>query len=213
MVLGIGTALLGSAALGLASDVMGGSGPDYQQTPTQRQGYQTLDDIELFKDTGFTRETLPQAVIDYYERPFVARPTRRVQVSDVEGDFGSRAMQEIQTMLDERAQAGLGAPTVQQTDVPETNAIPQSAMYAQSFLGNMGGYQNPMYMTKQNLPYQQFASVADTDMLSQLGDLLQEYEARPGTGMNSGAIVGQDNQPIREISNFLNAWRWTPEGM
>lgn len=106
----VGAPQIGAAAGNLLGGAIAGSDksnrPDSFITGQNRQGYQTLFDIPRFnqQNNSFVGETLPQALIDVFNTPYFARPTRRLMASDLEDEiFAPVAVREWQNYNDIQA--------------------------------------------------------------------------------------------------------------
>lgn len=134
----------GAAAGNLVGGAISGSDkgnrPDSFTTGQSRQGYQTLFDIPKFNEKGdsFAGEALPQALIDVFNTPYFARPTRRIMASDLEDNvFAPVAVREWQNYND------IQAPIKAREDAERKRLEQMGRQYVQDYMkeGNL----NPAY--------------------------------------------------------------------
>lgn len=178
---GIGGALSGVGA------IAGAMGKD-KQAAQPVSGYATLP--KPVRD-AYERVYLP-GVLDYFDNPFYNIPMKRYENTDP--IFGSQALRDVQQWSD--AVGGLFSPYKTGDEDPENQYSPeQQAMWA-AMMDEMFGRQmvsqqagpGGMYMTKANIPWQQFQQGASAADFAELGKLLEGAQAA-GPGMYAGGFV------------------------
>lgn len=175
--------------MGLFSAIGGLFGGGKAAQP-QREGYQTLHD--LFGD--FTRRELPDEVMALHRSPRV-RPLFRSLRPDEMSDpiFAPRALMDMQAQLESNA-----AP---QKSAPQEEAGNSQADMVNTLQLLMSMQNGALQGTKQRSVADRF--MADPEKTSQLATLLSGKKARAGGGLFSGAIVDENNMPIKGIQEIL----------
>lgn len=155
-------AALGSSIGGAIAGSSKDNRPDSFTTGQSRQGYQTLFDIPKFNqpNNSFVGETLPQALIDAFNTPYFARPTRQLTAADLQDDvFAPRAVLDWQIYNNQQAPMQ----NKKKVDDAETERLKKlGKQYVQDYMqeGNL----NPAYaQTLQNRQFN-YADIAKAVM-------------------------------------------------
>lgn len=178
-----------STALSIGGSLLGGLGGGGKQKPITTP-------TAFGQQPKENQEALQKQLEDYFinakYRDFFGRPTRRMGLGDIDGDFTPKALFDIQNYFDQQAAAQPQQAPQQSSpsnvDLMKAMALLQEVQQSNAIAG--GGYQG-----RQMKPMSQI----DEDALMALASQLDG--AQVGGGTQSGVLFGKGNKPI-DLTRF-----------